>query len=120
MFKIQHFKASFITKLNTFKTNLEVNSISKSVLSKCAFTFTTEISQFCEQTQLYLKDFYMLELSKVRFVKGACAKKWYLEVSKGNRSVLEWDLAVQPYQFPCKAFQTWFSFINIEDKLSGL
>lgn len=30
LFKIQHFKASFITKLKTFKTNLGINLISAS------------------------------------------------------------------------------------------
>lgn len=42
----------------------------------------------------------MLEQDKVSFVKGAGAKKWNLEVSRGNRGVLEWEWAVLPCQLP--------------------
>lgn len=67
LFKIPHFKKSFITKLKALKINIEINLISEaSILSKYSFTFNMEKDDFVSKASYTPKHFYILEPTRKR------------------------------------------------------
>lgn len=117
MFKIQHFKASFITKLKTFEINLVIRLISKSpIFSTCTFTLNMEIRQFCEQTQLHPKDFYVPELTKQSEICTRCRrKKVAFKIQQSEMKSPGVALGI----LPCRITETFLDFGFLIYKCGG-